>query len=117
MDFKTLQKNKVMIILLSIILLFGASDSIVRLVSVFFGIGTIMLAFFIGKEFNKSAGIIAALLTAVLFLEVLYSRQARFYQTFQFLFFLTLFLLYKSKSSKAYAYLASISLIILVQTQ
>jgi len=176
MDFKTLQKNKVMIILLSIILiyalilriyalgssplwfdetisslasqkiaekgfpqfdsglfysraiifhylqslfifLFGASDSIVRLVSVFFGIGTIMLAFFIGKEFNKSTGVIAALLTAVLFLEVLYSRQARFYQAFQFLFFLTLFLLYKSKSSKAYAYLASISLIILVQTQ
>src|SRR3989344_3860039 len=99
------------------ILLFGASDSIVRIVSVLFGLATILLAFFIGKEFNKSAGVIAALLTCVLFFEILYSRQARFYQLFQFLFFLTLFLLYKSKTSKKYAWLASISLILLVQTQ
>ena len=99
------------------IFLFGQTDFIVRFVSVLFGLGTILLAFFIGKEFNKETGIIAALFTAFLFLEVVYSRQARFYQAFQFLFFLTILLLYKSKKSKKYAYLASISLILLVQTQ
>jgi len=99
------------------IFLFGATDTAVRLVSVLFGLGTIILAFLIGKQFNKPAGIISALLTTFLFLEVLYSRQARFYQAFQFLFFLTIFFLYKSKSNKKYAWLASISLIVLVQTQ
>lgn len=99
------------------IFLFGKTDLVVRLVSVLFGLGTVLLAFFMGKEFNKETGIFAALFTAFLFLEVFYSRQARFYQAFQFLFFLTIFFLYKSKNSKKYAYLASISLIILVQTQ
>jgi len=99
------------------VFLFGTSDFAVRFVSVLFGLGTILLAFFIGKEFNTKTGIIAALMTSVLFLEVLYSRQARFYQAFQFLFFLTIFLLYKSRTSKKYAWLASISLIVLVQTQ
>ncbi len=96
---------------------FGPNDFAVRFVSVLFGLGTVLLAFFIGKEFNKETGIIAALFTAFLFLEVVYSRQARFYQAFQFLFFLTIFLLYKSKKNKKYAYLASISLLITVQTQ
>lgn len=99
------------------ILLFGSTDFVVRLASVLFGLGTVVLAFFIGKEFNKSTGVIAALFTCFLFLEVVYSRQARFYQAFQFFFFLTLYLLYKSKTSKKYAYIASVSLIVLVQTQ
>lgn len=99
------------------IFLFGQTDFIVRFVSVLFGLGTILLAFFIGKEFNKETGIIAALFTAFIFLEVVYSRQARFYQAFQFLFFLTIYLLYKSRKSKKYAYIASISLLITVQTQ
>ncbi|MEK6915645.1 MAG: glycosyltransferase family 39 protein [Nanoarchaeota archaeon] len=98
------------------IFLFGATDAVARLASVLFGLGTVILAFLIGKEFNKPAGIISALITSVLFLEIVYSRQARFYQAFQFLFFLTLFLLYKSKTSKKYAYISSISLIVLVQT-
>jgi 4-amino-4-deoxy-L-arabinose transferase-like glycosyltransferase len=99
------------------IALFGATDFVARFVSVLFGLSTVILAFFIGKEFSKESGVIAALFTAFIFLEVLYSRQARFYQTFQFLFFLTIFLLYKSRKSKRYAYLASISLILTVQTQ
>lgn len=99
------------------ITLFGQNDFIVRFVSVLFGLSMVLLAFFIGKEFNKETGIIASLFTAFLFLEILYSRQARFYQAFQFLFFLTIFLLYKSRKSKRYAYLASISLAITVQTQ
>ncbi len=98
-------------------LLFGQTDFLVRLASVLFGLGTIILAFFIGREFNKSTAIIAAIFTCFLFLEVVYSRQARFYQAFQFFFFLTIFLLYKSRKSKKYAYVASVSLLITVQTQ
>ncbi len=92
-----------------------------RLISVVFGAGSVILAFFIAREFygrgkDNVAGITAALLTAVLFLEIAYSRQARFYQIFQFLFFLSLFLLYKSKENKKYAWIASIVLIILINT-
>lgn len=92
------------------------NDFGIRLISVFFGLGTIILAFYIGNSYNKQAGLIAALFTAVLFLEVAYSRQARFYQMFQFFFFLTLFFLYKSKKSKKYAWLSGISFLILVDT-
>ncbi len=94
-----------------------------RFISVIFGVGSVVLAFFIAREFsdeknkkNNAAGLVSALLTAVLFLEIAYSRQARFYQMFQFLFFLSLFLLYKSKESRKYAWFASIVLIILVDT-
>jgi len=78
-------------------LLFGINDFTVRLVSVLFGLLTILLAFFIGKEYSKSGGLIAAAFAALFYLEVFYSRQARMYQMFQFFFFLTLYLLYKSK--------------------
>ena len=92
------------------------NDFGVRLISVLFGLGTILLSFFIGNSYNKQTGVIAALFTAVLFLEVAYSRQARFYQMFQLLFFLTIFLLYKSKNSNKYAWLTGISFLVLVDT-
>ena len=78
-------------------LLFGINDFAVRLVSVLFGLLTILLAYFIEKEYSKSGGLIATAFTALFYLEVFYSRQARMYQMFQFFFFLTLYLLYKSK--------------------
>jgi hypothetical protein len=94
-----------------------------RFFSVLIGTGTILLAFFIAREFslkkgekNNVAGLTAALFTAVLFIEIVYSRQARFYQLFQLLFFLTLFFLYKARKNKKYAWLASVSLILLVDT-
>lgn len=100
---------------------FGGDFS-VRLISVLFGLATVVLAFFIGKEFDNSSckgyvtGLVAALLSAVFYLEVVYSRQARFYQMFQFLFFLTLLFLYKSKDEKKYAWLSCLSLILLLDT-
>jgi len=78
-------------------LLFGINDFTVRLISALFGLLTIILAYLIGKEYSKSGGLIAAAFTALFYLEVFYSRQARMYQMFQFFFFLTLYLLYKSK--------------------
>ncbi|MCA9485666.1 MAG: glycosyltransferase family 39 protein, partial [Nanoarchaeota archaeon] len=96
-----------------------------RFLSVLIGTGTIVLAFFAAREFswkknekNDVAGLVAALFTAVLFIEIVYSRQARFYQMFQFLFFLTLWFLYKFRTEKGrkYSWLASVSFILLVDT-
>ena len=110
--------------LMALFLVFFNNDFGARLVSVVFGLGTVGLAYFVGREFDRKdkwLGIVSALFTAVLFLEVYYSRQARFYQMFQFMFFLTLFLLYKLEVSKnkkeVYAWLSGVSFLVLVNTQ
>ncbi|OGJ21572.1 hypothetical protein A3K73_09465 [Candidatus Pacearchaeota archaeon RBG_13_36_9] len=98
-------------------LLFGENDFFARFPSVIFGLLTVMLAYFIGKEYSKSGGLIAALFTAVFYLEVFYSRQARFYQLFQLLFFSSLYFLYKSKENPKWLYLATVSFILCLDTQ
>lgn len=98
-------------------LLFGQTEFLARFVSVIFGLFTIILAYFIGKEYSKSGGIISALFMSVFYLEVFFSRQARFYQMFQLLFFLSIYLLYKSKKNPNYLYLALISFFIMLNTQ
>ena len=67
----------------SFFFIFGVNDFTARLVSVIFGLLTVLLAYLIGKEYFKSGGLISALFMAVFYLEVFYSRQARFYQLFQ----------------------------------
>ena len=91
-------------------LLFGQTDFLARFASVIFGLLTILLAYKIGKEYSKSGGIISALFMSVFYLEVFYSRQARFYQLFQLMFFLSIYLLYKSKDNPKWLYLSLISL-------
>ena len=83
-------------------MLFGQSEFFARFVSVIFGILTILLVYFIGKEYSKSAGIFCALFMSVFFMEVFFSRQARFYQLFQLAFFASLYFLYKSKEKLIY---------------
>src|SRR3989339_646478 len=93
-------------------LLFGQTEFLARFVSVIFGLLTIVLIYFIGKEYSNSGGIISALFLSVFYLEVFFSRQARFYQFFQLLFFLSLYLLYKSKDDSRFLYLSLISFFI-----
>ncbi len=101
----------------SFFFIFGVNDFTARLVSVIFGLLTVLLAYLIGKEYFKSGGLISALFMAVFYLEVFYSRQARFYQLFQLMFFLSLYLLYKSKENPKLIYSALISFIITVDIQ
>lgn len=101
----------------SFFLLFGQTEFLARFISVIFGLLTILLAYFIGKEYSKSGGIISALFMSVFYLEVFFSRQARFYQLFQLLFFLSIYLLYKSKDNPRYLYFALISFFITINTQ
>ena len=125
--------------------LFGLNDFAARLPSVLFGMLTILLAYLIGKEYSKYGGLMAAALTAIFFLEVSFSREARYYQLFQLAFFATLYFVYKimkgndskksspekkksipaaskkslfsSISSNIYLYAAIISFLIAVDTQ
>ena len=102
-------------------MLFGQNEFFSRFPSVIFGMLTILLAYFIGKEYSKKGGIISALFFSVFYLEVFFSRQARFYQLFQLAFFVCLYFLYKSKENgkenKKYLYLSLICFFIAWDTQ
>jgi len=95
---------------------FGLNDFAARLPSVIFGVLTVLLAFFVGREYSKKAGLIAALFTATFFLEVFFSMQGRFYQLFQLAFFASLFFLYKSKTNIKWIYPALFAFALAVDT-
>jgi len=72
--------------------LFGQSPFVVRLPSVFFGLGTIVLAFLITQElFDRRTSLLAALIAAVAPFHVNYSQEARMYSLLCFLSLLSAF--------------------------
>jgi hypothetical protein len=98
-------------------MLFGQTDFVARFISVIAGLLTIFLAYKFGNEYSKSGGLISSLFVTIFYLEVFYSRQARMYQMFQLFFFLTIYLLYKSKDNPKYIYLSILSFFITLDTQ
>lgn len=69
---------------------FGLNEFAARFPSVIFGTLSIILVYFLGKKFfDFRTGLIAAVLTTFSVLEIVYSRQARSYQTLQFFYLLS----------------------------
>ncbi|MFA5303067.1 MAG: hypothetical protein WC393_00835 [Candidatus Nanoarchaeia archaeon] len=66
-----------------------------RFISVIFGVLTVYLAYKFSKKFIKKNNLIFPTLIALSSLEIIYSKQARFYQAFQFFYFLSFYLFYK----------------------
>lgn len=60
-------------------LMFGQSDLVLRLTSVFSGILSIIAMYFTGLEKDKKTGLIAALFTAISSFLIYYSQEVRFY--------------------------------------
>jgi hypothetical protein len=99
-------------------IVFGINDFGARFPSVVFGLLTVLLAFLFGKEFGgKKAGLLVAVFCSVFFLEVFYSRQARFYQLFQLLFFATIYFSFIAKKNFKYFYVSLITFILAIDTQ
>jgi mannosyltransferase len=72
--------------------LFGRSPSVVRLPSVLFGLGTIVLAFLIAQKlFDRRTGLLAVLIAAVAPFHINYSQEARMYSLLCFLSLLSAF--------------------------
>ena len=100
-------------------LLFGINDFGARFPSVIFGLLTIILAFLFGREFFSESSeknyyaLIPALVFGLFFLEVFFSRQARFYQLFQLAFFATIYLMYKSKDNNNFTASTNIGSVLL----
>ena len=86
-----------------------------RLVSVIFGIFTIPLIYYLGKEiWNKKIGLITAILVTFSVWEIAWSRQARLYTQLQFFYLLSLLMFYKLLQNKTFKYLILTSLFTLV---
>lgn len=78
--------------------IFGNSEFLLRLPSVFFGVATIYLIFLIGKEvFGRNVGLMASVLLATSGLHVYYSQEARMYSLATFLVSLAFFTFLKKK--------------------
>lgn len=68
---------------------FGMDEFGGRLPGLFFGILTIPAVFLLGKKlFDKNIGLVSAMMTTFLTIEILWSRQARPYQAIQFFYLL-----------------------------
>lgn len=99
--------------------LFTNSDTIMRLLSVLFGILSIFLCYLSGKELvNKKTGLIAALLISVNSLAIFYSQEVRFYSLLMMLSALTLLYFIKTinNPSKINLILLFFSSILLIYT-
>jgi len=73
--------------------LFGFSEMAVRSLSLIFGLATVALSYFLGKQLwkNARAGLLAALLVAVMPMPIIFSTEARPYIIFSFLGLLCLY--------------------------
>lgn len=81
--------------------IFGLNEFAIRFPSVIFGMLTIWAVYLLGKElFNKNVGLVAAVFTTFLKIEILWSRQARPYQALQFFYLLGALFVYKLAKEK-----------------
>ena len=88
-----------------------------RLVSVIFGVLTIVLSYYFGKKFfNKELGILLALIITFSFWEIVWSRQARMYMQLQFFYLLSLLLFYEFTLTKKKLMFLSLSTLLSVFT-
>ena len=78
------------------VLLFGATEFAFRVTSVFFGVSTIILIYFVGKDMaNKFVGFLSATVITFAMWFVHFSREARYFSAFQFFFLLSAYFFYK----------------------
>jgi hypothetical protein len=73
---------------------FGITEFSARIISVIFGTLTIILIYFVGQRIsgnNKIIGLSAALIYSLSIWSIAWSREARFYQMFQFFSLLTIY--------------------------
>lgn len=87
---------------------FGFGELAVRFLSLLFGLGLIVLSYYSGRVFfkNKNAGLLAALITAVLPMQIEFSQEARPYIFFCFFGLLATVALWQYFEKRKLGYLA-----------
>jgi uncharacterized membrane protein len=78
------------------IIVFGTSESAVRLLSVLFGVLAIPMIYVVGRQlFNKEAGLVAALILALSSLNIYYSQETRMYSLMVLLALLSMYFFWR----------------------
>lgn len=81
----------------------GLNEFAIRLPSVFFGVLTILAIYLLGKEiFNRKVGLLSAFFVTFLNIEILWSRQARPYQSLQLFLILGAYFIYRVAKEKKF---------------
>jgi uncharacterized membrane protein len=95
---------------------FGFGEFAVRFLSAIFGLGVILLSYYAGKIIfkNKNVGLLAALITAILPMQIAFSQEARAYIFFCFFGLLAMIALGKYFEKKSWKYLAIYTIAILL---
>ena len=92
----------------------GENFLLFRIISAIFGVASIFIIYFLGKEyFNKNVGILSAFFLSFSYWHIAWSRQIRSYSLFVFLFLLSLlfYAYYEKSNEKKWLYFLTISLI------
>ncbi len=95
----------------------GQSDFPARIVSVIFGVSTLVIVFLIGRlSWGTGTGLVASLMSGLSTWNIAWSRQARMYAQFQFFYLsiLLVALMYVKPGSITNRRLASVTLVLLV---
>ncbi|MFH1590294.1 MAG: glycosyltransferase family 39 protein [archaeon] len=80
----------------------GVSDVVARLPSVFLGVGTSLLIYFLTKTYSRTAGFFAFAFSMFSEVQMVFSRQVRMYQLLQLLFVAFLLLLHHARRDRRY---------------
>lgn len=108
-------KDALLPYILSILRVFSGENFLLfRIVSVVFGVASIFIIYFLGKEyFNKNVGLLSAFFLSFSYWHIAWSRQIRSYSLFVFLFLLSLlfYAYYEKSNEKKWLYFLTISMI------
>lgn len=86
---------------------FGHSEVAARLLSVIFGIASIILIYVVGKRlFDRKIGVVSALLMSVSVFQIHYSQELRYYSLFEFMTLVSFYFYILFLRSKSYFHAA-----------
>lgn len=95
--------------------LFGSSEVVIRMFSIFAGLGTIYLTYLIGRQLkDEKVGLIGAILLATSGLHVYYSQEARMYSMAAFFVSLTVLFFLRTLNSKKSLYWVLFSFFLII---
>lgn len=117
--FRSLNDYKgptVIYITVPFIALFGLNEFAIRLPSVFFGIGTIIILYLIGLTVSKKLGLWASFIGAIMPWLIHYDRVAFLVNAYAFFFVATIYCLIKSTTQIKYIFPASFLAVITLYT-
>ncbi len=84
---------------------FGVSEVATRLLSIIFGVSSIVLIYIIGKSlFDQKVGVLSAFFMSVSKFQIYYSQELRYYSLYELLTLISFFFYIRLLNSKSYIY-------------